>query len=146
MKPLLVCLSFILLLTSAQAWAGPQGLTSAQQQRADSIASQLRCLVCQNESIEDSSAPLANQLRWIINQKIADGASDQQIKDYMVQRYGIFILLKPPFSPLTFLLYASPFLAFLGGGWLFYLTRRQRVKNLSPLGKAEQDRLDELLK
>lgn len=135
-----------MLLISAQAQAGLPNLVMAQQQRVDSIASQLRCLVCQNESIEDSSAPLANQLRQIISQQVANGDSDQQIKSYMVQRYGIFILLEPPISKLTFLLYASPFLALLGGGWLFYLNRRQRKQKLNPLGKAEQARLDELLK
>ena len=146
MKPLVIYLSVMLCLISVQAWATVPELTPAQQQRADSMASQFRCLVCQNESIQDSSAPLANQLRQIIKQQIADGASDQQIKNYMVQRYGVFILLKPPMSPLTFLLYASPFLAFLGGGGLFYAMWRQRVRQLPPLGKAERARLDELLK
>lgn len=146
MKRLLICLGFALFFIPAQAQAQLENLTAAQQQRADAVASQLRCLVCQNESIEESSASLANQLRQIIEQQIVSGASNQQIKNYMVQRYGIFILLKPPVSPLTFLLYASPFLAFLIGGWLFYVNRRQRAKQLPLLDKAEQARLDELLK
>lgn len=146
MKLLLISLGFMVFLVSAQAQAGLPGLTTMQQQRADSISGQLRCLVCQNESLLDSSAPLADQLRQIISQQVAQGASDQQIKSYLVQRYGIFILLKPPFSKLTFLLYASPFLAFLGGGGLFYLTRRQGKQPLNPLSKAERNRLDELLK
>ena len=130
----------------AQAQTSAIILTPVQEQRAETIAAQLRCLVCQNESIQDSSAALAVQLRQIIRQKIAKGASTQQIKDYMVQRYGIFILLQPPFSPLTWLLYASPFLALFAGGGIFYLSRRQHTDPKPALSKAEQTRLDELLK
>ncbi len=84
-------------------------LTQAQENRAEAIGDQLRCLVCQNESIEDSSAGLAKQLRVIIRQQVVQGVPDKQIMNYMVSRYGIFVLLKPPVSPLTWLLYASPF-------------------------------------
>lgn len=146
MKFLLLYLSLILLPAIACAQADLATLTPAQEKRAVALGDQFRCLVCQNESIEDSTAALAGQLRQIIRQQISSGASNQQIRHYMVQRYGIFILLKPPVSPLTGLLYASPFLALLVGFGLFYLNRRQPPKSPLPLTKAEQARLDELLK
>ncbi|MBU6418733.1 MAG: cytochrome c-type biogenesis protein CcmH [Proteobacteria bacterium] len=121
-------------------------LTQAQENRAEAIGGQLRCLVCQNESIEESSAGLAKQLRTIIRQQVVQGVPDKQIMHYMVQRYGIFVLLKPPVSPLTWLLYASPFLALGAGGFMFWFGRRGRVGPAAPLSAAEQARLDELLK
>jgi cytochrome c-type biogenesis protein CcmH len=121
-------------------------LTAPQEQRAEAIGDQLRCLVCQNESVEDSSATLARQLRVIIRQQVVTGAPSQSIMAYMVQRYGIFVLLKPPFMPLTWLLYASPLLALLLGALIFWLARRSIVAPPSPLSEAETARLDELLK
>ena len=137
-----------LLVPPCLAYAGNMAvpLTAAQEQRAAAIGDQLRCLVCQNENIEDSSATLAQQLRQIIREKISAGASNEQIKRYMVQRYGIFILLKPPIFSVTLLLYASPFLAFLIGGGLFYMSRRRRIKPSLPLTEGEKARLNELLK
>lgn len=151
MKVAPLVLALLFLSAFCQAKASDTGsladhLTPMQEQRAQVLGEQLRCLVCQNENIQDSSAALAGQLRQIIRQKIAEGASNQQIRTYMVQRYGIFILLKPPVSPLTWLLYASPFLALLAGGGLFFIHRRRPAKMISPLTKSEQARLDELLK
>jgi cytochrome c-type biogenesis protein CcmH len=119
-------------------------LTQTQEDRAEAIGGQLRCLVCQNESIEESSAKLAGQLRGIIRQQVAQGVPDQGVLNYMVQRYGIFVLLKPPVSPLTWLLYAMPVLALLGGLTTFWFTRRNAAP--PPLDDAERARLDELLK
>lgn len=121
-------------------------LTQAQENRAEAIGDQLRCLVCQNESIEESAAGLAKQLRVIIRQQVKQGVPDKQIMHYMVQRYGIFVLLKPPVSPLTWMLYASPFIALLAGFLAFWLGRRARAKPVAPLTPGEQARLDELLK
>lgn len=147
MRAFYILLIFALFPVFACAQTGAAAFTPAQEQRADMLGSQLRCLVCQNESIEESLAPLAGQLRQIIRQKIAEGDSNQQIKAYMVRRYGIFILLKPPVSPLTWLLYGMPILALLIGIGLFYLVRRrQDATPALPLTKNEQDRLDELLK
>jgi cytochrome c-type biogenesis protein CcmH len=120
-------------------------LTAPQEQRAEAIGQQLRCLVCQNESIEDSSADLAKQLRVIIRQQVVAGASSKDIMSYMVQRYGIFVLLKPPLSPLTLLLYASPFLALLIGFLAAWAARRNRVVPVIPLSEAETARLNKLL-
>jgi cytochrome c-type biogenesis protein CcmH len=121
-------------------------LTQAQETRAEAIGDQLRCLVCQNESIEGSSATLAKQLRIIIRQHVVAGGSSKSIMDYMVQRYGIFVLLKPPFMPLTWLLYASPFLALIFGFCITWLARRGRISTPAPLSEADRARLDELLK
>jgi len=121
-------------------------LTQSQETRAEAIGDQLRCLVCQNESIEGSSAPLAGQLRMIIRQQVVAGDSSKSIMAYMVQRYGIFVLLKPPFMRLTWLLYASPFLALAAGFALFWLGRRFRAEPAPPLSPADRARLDELLR
>lgn len=139
-------LTFTFILMFLPGLAGAQTLTQAQQARANHIASELRCLVCQNESIGASSAKLAVQLRGLIRQQVAQGHSNQQIKQFMVQRYGIFILLKPPVSPLTWLLYASPVLALVLGALGFWLARLSPQRSVMPLTNAEQSRLDELLK
>jgi cytochrome c-type biogenesis protein CcmH len=120
-------------------------LTSSQEQRAEAIGDQLRCLVCQNESIEGSSASLARQLRIIIRQQVVAGADSKTIMNYMVQRYGIFVLLKPPFSRLTLLLYASPFVALFIGFLAAWLARRNRIAAPAPLSDSEAARLKKLL-
>jgi cytochrome c-type biogenesis protein CcmH len=121
-------------------------LTVQQEQRAEAIGDQLRCLVCQNESIEGSSASLAKQLRVIIRQQVVAGASSKSIMDYMVQRYGIFVLLKPPLSKLTLLLYASPFIALVLGFFVAWMARRSRVALPAPLSDMDRERLERLLK
>jgi cytochrome c-type biogenesis protein CcmH len=121
-------------------------LTQTQENRAEAIGDQLRCLVCQNESIEGSSAELARQLRVIIRQHVVAGDSSKSIVQFMVQRYGIFVLLKPPFMPLTWLLYFSPPLALMIGLLVFWMARRVRVPPPAPLSEADAKRLDELLR
>jgi cytochrome c-type biogenesis protein CcmH len=121
-------------------------LSVGQEQRAEAIGDQLRCLVCQNESIEGSSATLAKQLRVIIRQQVVAGASSKSIMDYMVQRYGIFVLLKPPLSKLTMLLYASPFIAVALGFFVAWAARRGRVVPPAPLSDIDRKRLETLLK
>lgn len=95
----------------------------ALEARAREISQSLRCLVCQNQSIDDSDADLAHDLRVIVRQRIKAGDSDEQVRQYIVKRYGDYVLLKPPFNPETFLLWAGPailFLTALGGVILFY--------------------------
>jgi cytochrome c-type biogenesis protein CcmH len=120
-------------------------LTQAQETRAEAIGGQLRCLVCQNESIEGSSAALAHQLRVIIRQQVVQGVSSKDIMAYMVQRYGIFVLLKPPLSPLTWLLYASPFIALALGFLAAWIARIARPPPPAPLSAAERERLQKLM-
>jgi cytochrome c-type biogenesis protein CcmH len=117
----------------------------AQEARAVRIGHQLRCLVCQNESIEDSGADLARDLRKIVRQQVAAGASDQQVIAWLVARYGNFVRLKPPFNALTALLWASPVVALLLGFGLALVGRRQRAVPAMPLSEAERVRLRGLL-
>lgn len=146
MRVLFFIIPFLLFPPLACAQTDVLHLTMAQEKRAVSIGEQLRCLVCQNENIDDSSSSLAIQLRQMIRQQVIAGLSNAQIKHYMVARYGVFILLKPPVNSTTLLLYASPFLAFLIGGGIFYLNFRSTKKPILPLTTSEQTRLDELLK
>ncbi len=146
MRKLWLALALLPALALAQDMVTRDGvtLTQAQETRAEAIGDQLRCLVCQNESIEESNAKLAGQLRGIIRQQVVQGVPDQSIMNYMVQRYGIFVLLKPPVSPLTWLLYAMPVLALLLGAVAFFAARRGTAPP-APLTDAERARLDELL-
>jgi cytochrome c-type biogenesis protein CcmH len=144
----LVALALLLVpaLALAQDMVSRDGvtLTAPQEQRAEGIGAELRCLVCQNESIEESDAKLAGQLRTIIRTQVAANMPDSQIENFMVQRYGIFILLKPPVSPLTWLLYAMPVLALLAGALSIWIARRTQTKPPAPLSEAERERLREL--
>jgi cytochrome c-type biogenesis protein CcmH len=146
MKRLFLVLAFLPSLALAQmVTRDGVTLTAAQEQRSEAIGDQLRCLVCQNESIEGSSASLAKQLRIIIRQQVIAGADNKTIMNYMVQRYGIFVLLKPPLSRLTLLLYASPFIALLVGFAAAWLARRNLNPASAPLSDSEAARLDKLL-
>jgi cytochrome c-type biogenesis protein CcmH len=116
----------------------------ALEKRAEEIGSQLRCLVCQNESIEDSSADLAKDLRKIVRERVVAGDTDQQVIDWMVQRYGNFVRLKPPFDPLTWLLWFSPLIALAIGGIAAWLGWRRAAVPPTPLTEAERQRVAEL--
>ena len=95
------------------------------EQRAREISQQLRCVVCQNQSIDESDAPLARDLRLIIRERLVEGDNDEQVIGFVVDRYGDFVLLKPPFQADTYLLWFGPFIIFLMGGLLvFYYFRK----------------------
>ncbi len=112
--------------------------------RARDVSAGLRCLVCQNQSIDDSAAPLARDLRVIVRERLQAGDTDDQIRAFLVQRYGDFVLLKPPFEPSTLLLWGTPFLVVvLGGAALLFRKRDEEVR--APLTPAEQARLDALM-
>ncbi len=121
----------------------------ALEARARHISADLRCLVCQNQSIDDSEAALAHDLRVLVRERLKAGDTDQQVKDFIVGRYGAFVLLKPPFSPETYLLWLAPILL-LGSG-LFYLWRAQKQARSAasdpqkPLTAEETARLKHLL-
>ncbi|MGE0665973.1 MAG: cytochrome c-type biogenesis protein CcmH [Sphingomonadales bacterium] len=119
----------------------------AQEARARGIMEDLRCLVCQNQSITDSNADLAKDLRGIVRERVAAGESDTQVRQYMVDRYGDWILMKPPFNARTALLWLAPALLLAAGGigaWAF--VRRQRPPAPpEALDEAEQARLRALL-
>nr|WP_194300025.1 cytochrome c-type biogenesis protein [Acetobacter musti] len=114
-----------------------------QEARAEAIGSQLRCLVCQNESIEDSSASLAKDLRKVVREHVAAGESNKQVVDWMVARYGNFIRLSPPVTVATLLLWGMPVLALVTGLLAAFLVFRRRPQ-VAPLSDAERARLDEL--
>jgi cytochrome c-type biogenesis protein CcmH len=122
----------------------------AQETRARELSRELRCLVCQNQSIEDSNAPLARDLRRIVRERVVAGDSDRAVLDYLVQRYGEWVLLKPRFNAQTLLLWLGPgLLLLLGGGIVFALYRRQAkapVAAAAALNAEEQRRLDTLLR
>jgi cytochrome c-type biogenesis protein CcmH len=115
--------------------------------RAEALGDRLRCLVCQNESIEASTADLARDLRALVRQQIMQGRTDQQIVAFLVARYGNFVRLDPPFDPETWLLWGSPVVAIAAGVGIVALrvARREKPPAPPPLDKAERDRLAKLL-
>jgi len=122
----------------------------ALEGRARALSQDLRCVVCQNQSIDDSNAPLARDLRVLLRERLTAGDSDRQAVDYIVARYGNFVLLKPPVQMNTLLLWAGPalFLLFAAFGFLRYIRARaadQSITKSAPFSAAEQERLDALL-
>ena len=123
----------------------------AQETRARAISRELRCLVCQNQSIEDSNAPLAADLRQIVRERIVAGDGDQQIRDYVVARYGDWVLLNPPFRLGTALLWIGPLILFLiavSGLGLYYRRSKPAIAAAppaTPLDAAERKRVAALL-
>jgi len=120
----------------------------ALEARARALSGELRCLVCQNESIDQSAAPLAHDLRVLLRERIAAGDSDAQAVKYITDRYGDFVLLKPPVEPATYVLWFGPILVLLlaAAGSLVYLRRRRTADAVAPLTEAEKQRLANLLK
>ena len=117
--------------------------------RAREISRQLRCVVCQNQSIDDSDAPLARDLRIIVREQLTAGKSDEATMDYVVERYGHFVLLKPPFEPATWALWLAPLVVLLvgGAGVAVYLAGRRKAGGApAALTTDEQARLDALLR
>ncbi|WP_210485642.1 cytochrome c-type biogenesis protein [Microvirga antarctica] len=117
----------------------------ALEQRARAISSGLRCLVCQNQSIDDSDADLARDLRLLVRERLTAGDSDAKVRDFVVDRYGEFVLLRPTFRLRTLLLWLTPVLVLgLGGIGLAYAVRR-RHRSAAALSSDEQRALDALL-
>ncbi len=119
---------------------------STLEARARHLSQELRCMVCQNQSIDDSEAPLAHDLRVLVRDRLKAGDSDQQVLDFLVARYGEFVLLKPRFEMRTLLLWGLPPLALVAGmlGLIAALRRRKSVKP-EPLTAAERQRLATLV-
>ena len=126
--------------------AAPAAADPALEQRVMTLAAELRCLVCQNQTIADSNAPLAEDLRNQVREKMRQGSSDSQIMDFMVERYGDFVLYRPPVKATTLLLWFGPLLL-LGAGFVVLLhriLRRRPVQDLE-MTASEQKRAAELL-
>ena len=122
------------------------------ESRARTLSRELRCMVCQNQSIDDSDAPLARDLRLLVRERIASGDSDAQVIDFLVARYGEFVLLKPRFNARTLLLWLLPPLALAGGGLALWVNMRRHSAasaseddSLIKLTADEEARLERLL-
>src|SRR5215475_10999590 len=118
----------------------------AKEARARGLSRELRCMVCQNQSIDDSEAPLARDLRLLVRERIAAGDSDAQVIDFLVARYGEFVLLKPRFERQTMALWLVPPFLLIGGGLALWLHIRRRARGYSdaagpPLTADEEARL-----
>jgi cytochrome c-type biogenesis protein CcmH len=143
-------LAACLLAPAAQAATSPDEILAdpVLEQRARGLARQLRCLVCQNQSIDDSDAELARDLRQIVRERLVAGDSDEQIIAFLTARYGDFVLLSPPVKPATWGLWFGPLALLLvaGGGIVVYLRRRgPREAAAPPLSAEERARLDALM-
>ena len=144
-----------LLILAMLVWAWPAFAVNpdevladpAMETRARTLSAELRCMVCQNQSIDDSNAELAKDLRLLVRERIKDGDSDEQVLNYIVSRYGEFVLLKPRFSIRTVLLWGAPVVLILAGGISMLVFARRRVGKPtgSRLTDDEQAKLDELL-
>ena len=120
----------------------------ALEARARALSQELRCMVCQNQSIDDSDAPLAKDLRVLVRERLTAGDSDRQVIDFLVARYGEFVLLRPRLNAHTVLLWVAPFAAILAGaiGLIMFLRRRRVEEAPGPtLSAQEQQRVAELL-
>lgn len=116
--------------------------------RAETISKTLRCVVCQNENIDDSGAPLASDMRRLVRERVSAGDTDDQVRAYLVARYGNFVLLKPPLQPDTWLLWFGPAAVLLiaaAGFGAAYLRRKPTAEAPAPLTPDERRRLDALL-
>ncbi|MCC6946971.1 MAG: cytochrome c-type biogenesis protein CcmH [Bradyrhizobiaceae bacterium] len=118
---------------------------SALEARARALTKTLRCMVCQNESIDDSNAPLARDLRVLVRERVAAGDSDAQVREFLVARYGEFILLEPRFGARTLLLWGVPVLVIVLGGLGVALAIRAKRPAPAPLSEEEQRRLAAIL-
>lgn len=132
---------FILLSLAFAANAVAQDL----DRRGAALATELRCLVCQNQTLADSNAPLAVDLRNQVREQLAAGKSESEVRDYMVARYGDFVLYKPPLKASTLLLWAGPFLLLLAGLAIFLKRVRRQPEEEPSLSEAERARAAKLL-
>lgn len=143
----LILLALLAFTGTARAVSNPAEMlpNHAEELRAEAIGDQLRCMVCQNESVEQSDADLAKDMRRIIRQHVAAGDTNQQVIAWMVARYGNFIRLRPPFEPMTLVLWLAPLIALLVGAAAVILARRRITAPPEPLSAAERQRLSDLL-
>ncbi|MBI2719364.1 MAG: cytochrome c-type biogenesis protein CcmH [Rhizobiales bacterium] len=118
----------------------------ALEARARALSAELRCLVCQNQSIDDSEAPLARDLRLLIREHLVKGESDAQVMDFVVERYGDFVLLKPRFTERTWILWLTPFAVLLLGAIGLFRRRPLASEAERPLSEAEKSDLEKALK
>ena len=141
-----IVLVIAMALLLSPAWAGPvvtyEFASSEQEDLFNKLSQELRCLVCQNQSIADSNAELATDLRDEIYSMLKEGKSEQEIVDFMVQRYGDFVLYRPPMKPVTWVLWFGPAIALIIGFFIVMRTvRRQRQAAVAEMSDEEMERL-----
>ena len=148
MRLLLALLTVLMLAMPATAVDPSEVLDDPSlEARARAISAQLRCLVCQNQSIDDSNADLAREIRVIVRERLVAGDTDEQVMQYLVDRYGEYVLLQPVVAPHTILLWsAAPIVLVIGGVAIVLGARRKRQApaDIAPLTAEEQRALDEL--
>ena len=150
---MIVRLILLLSLLAPQALAvQPDEILSdrTMEKRAREISKELRCLVCQNQSIDDSDAPLARDLRLLVRERLLVGDTDEETVSFIVDRYGDFVLLRPPFKTSTLILWIGPLLILISGiiGVVFWHRRRPGtdvLETAAPLSSQERDRLEKAL-
>jgi cytochrome c-type biogenesis protein CcmH len=151
LAPLFVVLTVVLTAPPAHAVQPDEIMADpAKESRARDLSRELRCMVCQNQSIDDSEAPLARDLRLLVRERIAAGDSDAQVIDFLVARYGEFVLLKPRLKSRTLLLWLLPPFALVGGGLALWMHNRRRTKSGGDetsfkLSADEEARLERLI-
>lgn len=142
-------LAFALLLTAPALAVEPDEMLDdpVLEQRARDLSAEIRCVVCQNESIDSSNAEIARELRVLVRERLLAGDTDQQVLDYLVARYGDFVLLRPPVKPSTYLLWFGPFLILLIGAVAVVVYFRRQPTAAAPpaLSVEEEARLARLL-
>jgi len=141
---LLIIVAALMLMAGAASDPSERLPDPAQEARARTLFTQIRCLVCQNESIDDSDAELAGDLRKVVREQIVAGRSDAEVKAFLTDRYGEFVLLKPRFNPANAVLWLGPFLAVIAGLALL-LARLRRREPAQALTRDEETRLAALL-
>jgi cytochrome c-type biogenesis protein CcmH len=150
MRLLLLAFALLLGATVSAAAVEPSEMLDdpVLEQRARDLSAEIRCVVCQNESIDSSNAEIAHELRVLVRERLVAGDSDQEVLDYLVARYGDFVLLRPPVKPATYLLWFGPFaMLLIGVVAVFVFFRRQRAASALPavLTPEEETRLARLL-
>lgn len=143
MKPRSTGAAGIAALLACMAMLAQAGQTARDQKLLDremALAAQLRCVVCQNQTVAESRAPMAEDMRHEIRSQLEQGHSNEQVINFFEQRYGSFVRYNPPWKPSTWLLWSSPFLAALGGFVLLRRTLRQRSTPDEPLTPQQRDR------
>ncbi|HVT54883.1 MAG TPA: cytochrome c-type biogenesis protein [Xanthobacteraceae bacterium] len=148
MRRLVLAFSLLCSLSSAALAVEPDEMLNdpALEARARALSQTLRCMVCQNQSIEDSAAPLARDLRLIVREHIKTGESDAQIRNFLVARYGEFVLLNPRVSPHTIALWAIPGVILLAGfTWMAHKFLRGNPPQPAKLSRDEKRKLAELV-
>jgi cytochrome c-type biogenesis protein CcmH len=148
LRSLLVALSLLLAAPAFAVEPDEMLADPVLEQRARALSAEIRCVVCQNESIDSSNAEIAREVRLLVRERLVAGDSDQQVLDYLVARYGDFVLLRPPMKPTTYLLWFGPFVVLLLGvlGVFVYFRGQRAAATMPPaLSTEEEARLARLL-